>query len=222
MQLSETRMLGLASPLVRRSLRAILVVAIQSLYFLSSSSLTGGIAPKLPFEPLPIWPVWVVPYVLCYPLWLLGLVLAIWRMPDRLFRALIAACVLTFGTAQIFFVAFPTYVERTPLVGEGFLVDLLGLVYRSGGDYDALPSGHIYITAILALFFAAWIPRWRVIWLGILLLVALSTLFTGQHYVLDLLAGYILAWCGFRFGGWWAGRRPRRGYGEVSGSRILR
>jgi membrane-associated phospholipid phosphatase len=36
-------------------------------------------------------------------------------------------------------------------------------------------------------------------------IVSLSTLFTGQHYILDVLGGYLVALAGYRFGLWWAG-----------------
>jgi membrane-associated phospholipid phosphatase len=28
-------------------------------------------------------------------------------------------------------------------------------------------------------------------------------LFTQQHYILDVLAGYLTGWLGYRFGLWW-------------------
>jgi membrane-associated phospholipid phosphatase len=50
----------------------------------------------------------------------------------------------------------------------------------------------------------------------ILVIISLSTLFTGQHYILDVIGGYVVAWVGFHFGLWWAGfyapqKRPRKG-----------
>jgi membrane-associated phospholipid phosphatase len=37
---------------------------------------------------------------------------------------------------------------------------------------------------------------------GVVLLGALSTLFTKQHYLLDPLGGAALAWFGYKFGVW--------------------
>jgi membrane-associated phospholipid phosphatase len=58
------------------------------------------------------------------------------------------------------------------------------------------------------LFYARWYPRLRLLWLGILIVVGLSTLFTGQHYILDVIGGIFLGWVGYRFGLWWAAARP--------------
>jgi len=189
--------------LLQRIALATMVIGIQSFYLLTSTSMSGGVVPRLPFESYPIRPVWVVPYVLCYPLWLGGLIGAVWKMEDRLFRAFIAGCVLTFGSAQIIFVAYPTYVERTPLMGSDLLTNVLRALYQTGGAYDALPSGHIYITTLLALFYSHWMGGSRILWMVVVLIVALSTLFTGQHYLLDLVAGFVLAWFGYRFGLRW-------------------
>jgi membrane-associated phospholipid phosphatase len=82
---------------------------------------------------------------------------------------------------------------------------LLQYVYVVGGSYAALPSAHIYMTTLLSLFFSAWYLRQRLLWLLIYWVVVFSTLFTGQHYILDIVAGTALAWLGYRFGLWYAG-----------------
>jgi len=42
----------------------------------------------------------------------------------------------------------------------------------------------------------------------ILIVISLSTLFTGQHYILDVLGGYVLALAGYCCGLCWAGLFP--------------
>jgi membrane-associated phospholipid phosphatase len=82
------------------------------------------------------------------------------------------------------------------------------MIHEHWGRYDAFPSGHIYITTLLALFFSHWYPRQKLAWILILVIVSLSTLFTGQHYILDVLGGYAVAFSGYRFGLWWTGFLP--------------
>lgn len=62
-----------------------------------------------------------------------------------------------------------------------------------------------FSTTLLALFFCRWYPRQTLLWILILVIVSLSTLFTGQHYILDVLGGYAVAYNGYHFGLWWAG-----------------
>lgn len=195
-------------PLKKRIWLLLGAAAIQMIYGPTSQWLTGGIAPRIPLDNLiPLWPIWVIPYALCYPLWLTAFLVAVWKMDARLFRALMAACYLTFSLGILAFVLFPTYVILPTLTGADAFSALLRQLQIAGGTYDALPSGHIYITTLLALFFGLWMPRLRWLWILILLIISLSTLFTGQHYILDVVAGLAFGWVGYRFGLWWVERK---------------
>ena len=58
------------------------------------------------------------------------------------------------------------------------------------------------MTTVLALFYSLWYPRYKWIWMGILVIVCLSTLFTGQHYILDVVTGLALGIVGYYAGFW--------------------
>jgi membrane-associated phospholipid phosphatase len=194
----------------KRILLFVLVCCIQLIYIPTSMRTTGGLEPKLPIDIFPIWPIWVVPYMLCYPLWLFSSIWAMLKMEDRLFRGLVAATLLTFAVANATFVLFPTYVRQMTFRGNDVFISLLRMVHQDWGRYSAFPSGHIYITTLLVLFFGRWYPRKRFLWLLIFIMISLSTLFTGQHYILDIFGGYGIAFAGYYFGLWWAGLRPTR------------
>jgi membrane-associated phospholipid phosphatase len=199
---------GKALSLNKRFLLIVLVCCIQLIYIPTSMRTTGGIEPKLPIDIFPIWPVWVLPYMLCYPIWLVSSIWTILKMEDRLFRALVAACFLIFAVANSIFIFFPTYVKQATLLGNDIFISLLRIIHESWGRYSALPSGHVYITTLLVLFFSRWYPRPKFLWMLMLIVISLSTLFTGQHYILDVLGGYVLALAGYCFGLWWAGLLP--------------
>lgn len=182
-----------------------LVCCIQMIYIPTSNRVTGGIEPKLPIDIFPIWPVWVLPYVLCYLLWLGSSLWVIFKVDDRSFRSFIAGSMLTFALGVLTFIFFPTYVTAATLEGSDIFTVLLRTIHETWGRYDALPSGHVYITTILVLFFGRWYSRWKSFWMVILVIVSFSTLFTGQHYILDVLGGYLVALAGYHFGLWWAG-----------------
>ena len=192
----------------KRILFLVLVCCIQLIYIPTSMRTTGGIEPKLPIDIFQVWPAWVLPYVLCYPLWLVSSIWTILKMEDRLFRALVAACFLIFAVANSIFIFFPTYVKQATLQGNNIFISLLRLIHESWGRYSALPSGYVYITTLLVLFFSRWYPRPKFLWILILIVISLSTLFTRQHYILDVLGGYVLAIAGYCFGLWWAGLLP--------------
>lgn len=189
----------------KRILLVFLACCIQMIYIPTSNRVTGGIEPKLAIDIFPIWPVWVLPYVLCYMLWLGASAWIIFKVEDRSFRSFIAACMITFALGTSIFLFFPTYVKPVTLEGNDIFTMLLRTIHENWGRYDAFPSGHVYITTLLALFFARWFPRYRFLWILILVMVSFSTLFTGQHYILDVLGGYLIALAGYPFGLWWAG-----------------
>ncbi len=205
----------------KRLLLVLLACCIQMIYIPTSNQVTGGIEPKLSIDIFPIWTVWVLPYVSCYILWLTGFAWIIFKTEDQKFRSFLAACLLTFGLGALTFIFFPTYVKPIALQGNDIFTLLLRIFHEQTGRYAALPSGHVYITTLLALFFGHWHPRHRFLWIMILVIVSLSTLFTGQHYILDVLGGYLAALAGYYFGLWWSGfylvRKPMN---KQSGKRI--
>ena len=206
----------------KRLLLIFLACCIQTTYLPTSFRTTGGIEPKLPIDIFPIWPIWVLPYVLCYILWFASGAWILLKTEDHLFRSFIAACMLTFAIGATTFIFFPTYVKSVTLDGNDIFTVLLRMIHETWGRYSAFPSGHVYITTLLALFFSRWYPRYKLLWIFILIIVSLSTLFTGQHYILDVLGGYLAALAGYYFGLWWAGFYPaQKRPGKRSGKKIV-
>ena len=189
----------------KRLLWIALIWAIQLIYIPTSERLTGGIAPILPIDIFPLWPVWVIPYVLCYPLWIAGFAWAVFKMSDRMFRAFALACLVTCSVSIAIFFIYPTYVPSVAINGNDLFTALLRFFHEGTGRYNALPSGHIYITALLAIFYSLWYPRYKSLWWFILVIVSLSTLYTAQHYILDIVAGLLVAVLGYYVGLKWTG-----------------
>jgi membrane-associated phospholipid phosphatase len=196
---------GFPLTLNKRVLLFFLACCIQMIYIPTSNRVTGGIEPKLPIDIFPLWPMWVLPYVLCYVLWSASIAWIIFKVEDRQFRSFIAACMLTFAIGASTFIFFPTYVKPATFEGSDIFTVLLRTIHETWGRYDAFPSGHVYITTLLTLFFSRWYPRWKILWVLVLVIVSFSTLFTGQHYILDVIGGYLVALAGYHFGLWWAG-----------------
>ena len=83
---------------------------------------------------------------------------------------------------------------------------LIRFIYSHDRVYNAFPSGHTYTTMLLCLFWCRWRPRRCWLWIVTAVIVLLSTLFTRQHNLPDLIGGALLAWGGYRFGLWWAAK----------------
>lgn len=187
-------------PLSKRLLWAGLVCLIQSVYFPTSQATSGGIAPKLPIDVIPVVPIWIVPYYLIFAVWAFGAYWALFRLEARAFRALTAAALVTVTVGALTYIFFPTYINLPVIVGNDVFAVLLRTIQVAGGSYSALPSAHNYLTMLMSAFAIHLYPRQRWLWIAVVVIVALSTLFTGQHYILDVVTGLALGWIGYKIG----------------------
>ncbi|MBN1135163.1 MAG: phosphatase PAP2 family protein [Anaerolineae bacterium] len=185
------------------------LAAVALLYLPINRIVKGGVILSLPWDALvPFWPIWAVPYLLCIPWWVASFIWAARRMDDARYRAFVVAALAAMLTAYTVFVLYPTYVERPVPVGHSWPVELVRSIYNNDRLNNAFPSAHTYTTVLIALFWWDWRPKLRWLWATMAIVVVLSTLFTGQHNLLDPVGGIIWAYAGYRFGWWWV-RRPQ-------------
>ncbi len=176
---------------------------ISMLYFPLNRLLTDGYNLKTVLdESIPIVPEFIIPYVLFLPFWVGAFLLAAWKMNDGLFRAFMVGSIAATAIATATYFVFPTYTERPLIETSGWASGLLQALYSNDNVFNAFPSGHVLYTTLIALFGAAWQPRWSGWLQGSIVLVILSTLLTGQHHLVDPLGGLALGWGGYRFGLW--------------------
>ena len=105
-------------------------------------------------------------------------------------------------------------VDRVPTLGWRVLHlnlvgDLLDATVRSGNPVAAMPSLHAAIPALVLLFFwpvLGW--RWRTTLILYAVLMAGVLVYTGEHYVIDVLVGWSVAAVAAGVG--WAVRRAER------------
>ena len=113
-------------------------------------------------------------------------------------RQLVHRTILAYLSAWIIglscFLIFPTVSSRPPTpVGDGFNDWLLRAIYSSDVKYNCLPSLHVaqvYLAAFACNIVHRGVGKVAFVWAT---LVALSTLLTKQHYVLDVVTGFALA-----------------------------
>ena len=191
----------------RLSLLAILFAA-QSLYFPINRLMDGGTIFKTTLDQyIPLWAIWVVPYLLYLPFWMTAFIWAAFKMETRMFKRFFASALAATLIGIAIFLLFPTYIERPVLVGEDWATNLLRFVYGNDDVYNAFPSGHVYLTTVISIFWIEWYPRQRLLWLAVIASVLLSTLFTHQHYLPDLIGGLALAKNSILLGNWWVQKR---------------
>jgi membrane-associated phospholipid phosphatase len=157
----------------------------------------SGRAPQTPDLPLdhriPQQPGWVLVYGSLY-LFLILLPLFVVREDDAIRRTLFAYLAVWI-TAYVCFFFYPTVAPRSDdrVVGDGFAAWSLRFLYASDPPYNCFPSLHVAHSFVSA--FASYrVHRGLgIAAAGGAFLVGISTLFTRQHYVLDVVSGIGLA-----------------------------
>jgi membrane-associated phospholipid phosphatase len=150
-------------------------------------------APELPWDrALPLQPAWALVYGALY-MFLIVLPVFVVREEAHI-RRTFWAYVAVWVTAYACFLVYPTVAPRPPEVGgDGFAVWGLRFLYDADPPYNCFPSLHVAHSFVSALTCYRLDRRLGVAALVCASLVAVSTLFTRQHYIADVVAGIALA-----------------------------
>lgn len=171
----------------------ILLVSLVPFYLVIAGRSGPVHTPELAVDRLlPLVPAWALVYGVLYA-FLIALPVFVIQQED-LIRRTVWAYLTVWITAYIGFLLYPTVAPRPSVVpGDGFAAWGLRFLYDADPPYNCFPSLHVAHSFVSA-FAASRVHRL----LGFIAtacasLVALSTLFTKQHYVVDLVGGIALA-----------------------------
>ena len=135
-------------------------------------------------------PIFIVPYVSYYFLIIFSYFVLSKTTDSNLF--FISTIIANF-TATIFWYFLPNGVKRPKIKATGPLSKILAWIYQNDGDSNGFPSAHVYISLISIYYFLLRFSDHRAFFFIWCLLILLSTIFTKQHYVIDILGGIIFA-----------------------------
>jgi membrane-associated phospholipid phosphatase len=145
---------------------------------------------------IPLQPAWALVYGALY-VFLIVLPVLVVREPQHI-RRTVWAYLSVWLTAYVCFLLYPTVAPRGDSVaGEGFAAWGLRFLYQADPPYNCFPSLHVAHSFVSA--FACYRVH-RGVGIGAMLcaaLVAVSTLYSRQHYVLDVVAGALMAWAAY-------------------------
>jgi membrane-associated phospholipid phosphatase len=142
---------------------------------------------------IPVVPAWSLVYGALY-LFLIVLPWLVVHDREHL-RRTVRAYLTIWLTSYAFFFAWPTEAPRPPEVrGEGFAAWGLQSLYDSDPPYNCFPSLHVAHSFVSAATVFLAHRGVGIAALGSAVLVAVSTLFTKQHWVADVVGGVALAW----------------------------
>lgn len=173
----------------------IALVSLVPLYIFIAAGIDMRAAhvPSLPLDAMvPLEPAWALLYGALY-FFLIALPVFLLREPTHL-RRTVYAFLMIWMTAYVCFLLYPTAAPRPAAIpSAGFAAWGLSLLYSADPPVNCFPSLHVAHSVLAALTCARVHRRVGIFALACAGLVALSTLFTKQHYVLDVAAGIALA-----------------------------
>ncbi|MCI8466515.1 MAG: phosphatase PAP2 family protein [Lachnospiraceae bacterium] len=144
---------------------------------------------------IPFRPEWVSIYFICYLFWIANYLLIAGLEKERLYR-FVTADILSRFICGIFFVLLPTTNVRPEIIGNGIWEEIMRWLYAIDAPTNLFPSIHCLTSwfCYLGVRKETRIPRWYQIFsLIFTILICLSTQFTKQHYLVDIIGGIGLA-----------------------------
>jgi membrane-associated phospholipid phosphatase len=144
-------------------------------------------------ERLPFLPIFEYLYVLTY---FIALLLIVTVRDYATFRRLLNATGISLAVAYATYLLYPVYFERPHLEVTSLHTWLLSLEYMDK-PYNHFPSLHVTLSWLAV--YAAQVSRRSKAILSVLAFgISVSTVFVKQHYIVDVVYGFALAWLAWR------------------------
>jgi membrane-associated phospholipid phosphatase len=175
-----------------------LMLLVPCYLFIANRVAVGTVhAPVLPWDrAVPLQPTWALIYGALY-MFLIVLPVLVVREEEHI-RRTFWAYLAVWTTAYVCFLVYPTVAPRPPeVVGDGFAAWGLRFLYDADPPYNCFPSLHVAHSFVSALTCHRLHRRLGLAALLCASLVAVSTLFTKQHYIADVIAGILLAFAAY-------------------------
>lgn len=156
-------------------------------YFILHGTPDKAIYTNLSFEKN--WPVWEwtqIVYDVAYPY---ALLIPFVLKTKQDLRMLVFDAFWTTILVGALYLIFPFAVHQRDFEPQTWAGELLLLERSVDGETCALPSFHVIWAFLSAQYFSISFPKWRWIWYALAVLISLSCLSTGNHSILDVLAG---------------------------------
>ena len=190
---------GLIAFLAFRTLVASALVSLAPMYFIITSLTRNWPVhtPELPLDrAVPLEPAWMLVYGSLYVF--IGVLPLMVVRQRELFRRALAGYLAVMLFAYAGFLAYPTLAPRPDVVpGGGFAAWSLRLIYEIDTPYGCFPSLHVawaFVSALTCYRVHAGVGWAAAGWAT---LISVSTLYTKQHYVVDVIVGAAAAFAAY-------------------------
>ena len=183
---------GNVTPLCKERISTYLLVFVPWVLIYETIIFLGipkdAIITNLPFEEhLPIWEFSEVFYLLPY---LFALLIPMVIKTKGQLRFFITDLWLATFIAGLIYLVFPFIVKQRVFVPHSLQGNILLFERSLDGETSALPSFHVIWAFIAARYFSGSIIRFRWLWYILAVLISVSCITTGNHSILDVIAGF--------------------------------
>jgi membrane-associated phospholipid phosphatase len=138
---------------------------------------------------------WVLIYLICFVFWGINYILIAREGKEHWFR-FAAADMGSRLICAVFFILLPTTNVRPKVTGSGVCSILMRFVYAADMPTNLFPSIHCLVSwfCFIGIRRSRKIPAWyRIFSCVFAIMVCISTQFTKQHYLIDIVGGVLLA-----------------------------
>lgn len=190
---------GIVAFLAWRTVLASALVSLAPVYFVIGELTRGRstYAPEVALDrALSLQPTWMLVYGSLY-VFVVLLPLLVVRQQE-LFRRAMQAYLMVMIVSYVGFLLYPTAAPRpAQVLGVGFSAWSLRLAYSLDPPYGCFPSLHVaysFVSALTCYRVHRGVGAGAGLWAA---LIGLSTLYTKQHYVADVIAGALAAYAAY-------------------------
>ena len=133
-----------------------------------------------------------------YVFWLFAAAVVLFFIDERRFQRLCLAFLLTVVAGVLVYLVYPAAAVASA-AGAARVDELLGITYfaslysRNPNVFGAMPSLHVAFPLLVAWTLGGVGPIYRAVTVGFTLLMAFAAIYLGHHWVLDVLAGAVIA-----------------------------
>jgi len=111
----------------------------------------------------------------------------------KLFDRVIKTYLITIVTTGVLFLLYPTKIPRPLIVEEGVYYQMIQFFYNIIPSYNLIPSFHMSLMILSSLFIREENEKLGNVLMVLVLIIAVSILLVKEHYLLDLIVGFILS-----------------------------
>ncbi len=144
---------------------------------------------------IPFIPAWAFVYLGCFLFWAVNYILMTHRKKEEWFQ-FAAGDYLSRMICGVFFVLLPTTNIRPKVLGNSLSEELIRFIYRMDAPTNLFPSIHCLVSwlCFVGIRGRKDVPKqYQIFSCLFAIAVFASTLFTKQHYIIDVITGAILA-----------------------------